>query len=224
MHPRRSEGFREPLSPVLFSVTNLLLYHDRLGALLPTLFQGGPRSPRQVGPHRAIPFAVAATQAARAQSWSPRGCPQRVWPSLPNHGDRPTHSGPGKGGSRRPQPRCPIWPHDGAVGPAAEPPRIQPPRALTPDPPGREIRIRFPAPSDRGAPTLGRALAGRLRRRSSPAKVNQLRISCPSVTHQFHGAGNHPQGGRRGNSGRPGPGRARGARGARGAGFSLPLG
>lgn len=76
MHPRRSEGFREPLSPVLFSVTNLLLYHDRLGALLPTLFQGGPRSPRQVGPHRAIPFAVAATQAARAQSWSPGDVPK----------------------------------------------------------------------------------------------------------------------------------------------------
>lgn len=65
----------------------------------------------------------------------PRGYPQRVWPSFPNHRDRPTHSGPGEGGSRRPQPRCPIWPHDGAVGPAAEPPRIQPPRALTPDPP-----------------------------------------------------------------------------------------
>ena len=74
--PEGAEGFREPLSPALFSVTNLRLHQGRLGALLPTLFQGGPKSPRQVGPHRAIPFAAAATQAARAQSWSPGDVPK----------------------------------------------------------------------------------------------------------------------------------------------------
>lgn len=60
--------------------------------------------------------------------------------------------------------------------------------------PRREIGVPLLAPTDRGAPGLGRGLAGRFQRLRSPTQVNQLPISCPSVTDHFQGTGNYLQG------------------------------
>ena len=68
------------------------------------------------------------------------------------------------------------------------------PRARSRRAPRREIAGPLLVPRDRGAPGLGRGLAGRFQRRKSPAQVNQLPISYPSVTHHFQGAGSHLQG------------------------------
>lgn len=65
-------------------------------------------------------------QSARAQSWSPGDVPLGRGGLSSVRRDRLTHCGPGEGGSRRPQPCCRLRPHDGAVGPASEPPPLQP--------------------------------------------------------------------------------------------------
>lgn len=131
-----------------------------------------------------------------------------------------THPGPGEGLSPRSQLRCPLRPRDGAVRSAAEHPRVQACGALAADSrtpglpagtPRQIFPVRFPPPSGRGTPGLGRVLAETsLRLISSRSVTHQLLISYLSVTISSVGQEISPRARGVGTRGTAGPGLAGG--------------